>query len=646
MKKILFLLLLIPVFAQAQTRVYVTQDQPQQIRQFRGGMEGLNYFRFPVQGGHSIPAGDSLWHVRLNPNDGQVYMWDGLTWGCISCGGGGTVDSTLYVTISRLQDSLNRVQQTLDDSTNVLRGLIAAGSADSSVFATLYRLDSVKANIRAESVKYSDTANMLADYTRVQRFLDSILAVRNLANSKQDQLNGTGFVKASGTTISYDNSTYTPTGRTITINGIAQDLSANRTWTIPGTDTTALRADIEALRDTTEDLRTDINGKEPIITPGTTADYWRGDKTWQQFPYIPDTSDFIKKSDTGSLVATPYQIDTATSRLWQMKVDTMWVSSDTFYWQRGQDVFFIAGMGGGGLDTTLADARYLRQGGDTRGVADTIGTKDNQNVIVIRNGIVTVELPVTGGMLVKGNSATTNYVARLENSAGNVGLQVDNNRSVGIGKAPADGFILDVTGGRSTGALMRLQNTSATGISGMTFLTNLGATAGYIGFANTSSLVFPFSVVFNSTSTIPLRLAYNGVTKVELTTSGEVKITPLAGTGTGVVTADENGILVRDTNVYVTDGGVVELTDPSGDVLPSANIAVIITISADASVTLPDDPPLSTRVAIKVFGTSNTLTVAASGGGEIDGEADTQLMPKDGNIFYHIGSNNWVILNM
>ena len=51
-------------------------------------------------------------------------------------------------------------------------------------------------------------------------------------NGKQNALNGTGFVKASGTTISYDNSTYTPTSRTITINGVTQDLSANQTWTI------------------------------------------------------------------------------------------------------------------------------------------------------------------------------------------------------------------------------------------------------------------------------------------------------------------------------------------------------------------------------------------------------------------------------
>lgn len=35
------------------------------------------------------------------------------------------------------------------------------------------------------------------------------------------------------------------------------------------------------------DLATALSGKEPTITAGTIADYWRGDKTWQPFPSIP-----------------------------------------------------------------------------------------------------------------------------------------------------------------------------------------------------------------------------------------------------------------------------------------------------------------------------------------------------------------------
>ena len=50
----------------------------------------------------------------------------------------------------------------------------------------------------------SDTATMLSPYLRK---VDTA-SLSSRINQKQNQLNGTGFVKASGTTISYDNSTY------------------------------------------------------------------------------------------------------------------------------------------------------------------------------------------------------------------------------------------------------------------------------------------------------------------------------------------------------------------------------------------------------------------------------------------------------
>ena len=76
-------------------------------------------------------------------------------------------------------------------------------------------------------------------------------------NARQASLSGTGFVKISGTTISYDNSTYltgitsgqvttalgfTPVtnARTITINGTTYDLSADRSWTVSGSDSTKM----------------------------------------------------------------------------------------------------------------------------------------------------------------------------------------------------------------------------------------------------------------------------------------------------------------------------------------------------------------------------------------------------------------------
>lgn len=55
--------------------------------------------------------------------------------------------------------------------------------------------------------------------------------------------------------------------RTITINGTTFDLSTNRTWTV---------GDV-----TTANLTAGLATKENTIIAGTTAQYWRGDKTWQ-----------------------------------------------------------------------------------------------------------------------------------------------------------------------------------------------------------------------------------------------------------------------------------------------------------------------------------------------------------------------------
>jgi len=62
---------------------------------------------------------------------------------------------------------------------------------------------------------------------------------------------------------------YTPVtnARTLTINGTTFDLSTNRTWIV---------GDV-----TTANLTAGLATKENTITAGTTAQYWRGDKTWQ-----------------------------------------------------------------------------------------------------------------------------------------------------------------------------------------------------------------------------------------------------------------------------------------------------------------------------------------------------------------------------
>ncbi len=56
------------------------------------------------------------------------------------------------------------------------------------------------------------------------------------------------------------------------------------------------------------DLNTALNGKEPTITAGTTSQYWRGDKTWVNFPSIPPAqvnSDWNSTSGLSEILNKP-----------------------------------------------------------------------------------------------------------------------------------------------------------------------------------------------------------------------------------------------------------------------------------------------------------------------------------------------------
>jgi hypothetical protein len=128
----------------------------------------------------------------------------------------------------------------------------------------------------------------------------------NTFNGKQNAINGTGFVRASGTTISYDNTTYTPTARTIDTTSPLQgggDMSANRTLSILQSSGT-----VSGFLSST-DWNT-FNGKQDFIAAGTTAQYYRGDKTFQTLDKtavglanIDNTSDLNKPISTATQTA-------------------------------------------------------------------------------------------------------------------------------------------------------------------------------------------------------------------------------------------------------------------------------------------------------------------------------------------------------
>lgn len=102
---------------------------------------------------------------------------------------------------------------------------------------------SSKLNVLNQLNKYTGSSNIVTVGTittgvwNATAIADTYIASASTWNGKQAALSGTGFVKISGTTISYDNSTYLTANQTITLSG---DVS--------GSGTTAITTTIGALK--------------------------------------------------------------------------------------------------------------------------------------------------------------------------------------------------------------------------------------------------------------------------------------------------------------------------------------------------------------------------------------------------------------
>jgi hypothetical protein len=116
----------------------------------------------------------------------------------------------------------------------------------------------VKGSGSGNAASITGGVTLLSELNLTTKLADAHIASAATWNAKQNALNGTGFVKANGTTISYDNSSYVPTSRTLTINGTTFDLSANRSWTIS--------ANVDPLEFNTTDRTVWNNGKGNIAT--------------------------------------------------------------------------------------------------------------------------------------------------------------------------------------------------------------------------------------------------------------------------------------------------------------------------------------------------------------------------------------------
>ncbi len=189
--------------------------------------------------------------LLINPTNGSGVLTNNgsgtLSWA--AAGGTGTV--TNIVTTSPLSGGPITTTGTISIANSA-----ADGSTKGAASFTAADFDATSGNI---SIDYTNGQSASGS---TKGFVSS--TDWTTFNNKQPQINGTGFVKATGTTISYDNSTYLTGNQSITLSG---DIS--------GTGSTAITTTIGAAKVTNSmlagsiDLTSKVTGTLPVANGGT-----------------------------------------------------------------------------------------------------------------------------------------------------------------------------------------------------------------------------------------------------------------------------------------------------------------------------------------------------------------------------------------
>lgn len=138
-----------------------------------------------------------------------------------------------------------------------VRSLIGVESDPVWTLAQPYYVTRVELGDTAESIRASigssssaDSLKFLTTYSAAQTYLKIVdtTKLHNQITAKQPQLSGTGFVKASGTTITYDNSTYQPAGSYVLSSDTANYISKSQARKDINDSITPLREDIRTLQ--------------------------------------------------------------------------------------------------------------------------------------------------------------------------------------------------------------------------------------------------------------------------------------------------------------------------------------------------------------------------------------------------------------
>ncbi len=360
------------------------------------------------------------------------------------------------------------------------------------------------------SADRSWTISTTANWGGIGGTLSNQTDLLSALNAKQNVLNGTGFVKSTAGVISYDNNVYA----------------------------------------TLTELNDGLDTKENIIGAGTTAQYWRGDKTWQT---LDKTAVGLANVDNTSDINKP--ISTATQNALNLKANDNEVVKLT-----GNQT--IAGVKTFDAVQSFNYHNYFKQvsvysnatgfttvAGFSTGLL--ISTTSAQTAIIQTNaltGLHTFTLPNASGTFALtsdltnkiSGTLTSGYIPKATGSTslGNSSIY-DNGTNIGIGTT-SPGAKLHLIGSSET---LRLGTTTSDNY--FTFFNSSGAQIGDIGFDGRDTNILSIwnnsngGMLFGTNSTERMRITSSGQVQISSPISDALKLT---NTNSGAY----NGVLIQN----------------------------------------------------------------------------------------------------
>lgn len=233
MKKILIILLLSPFLSFGQQHGHYSNSTRRDT--ILGAVKVMNGAFLPLKGQSTFsPYFDSSWAIRIDPSDSTLeiltsaFVWKKVGGGLsptdstfIRSQASGGIDTTSLS--NRINTKLSLSGGTVAGNTSINGNFVTSDNQGNPIFTTNFTSGDLTFGDFSQgtsNVSFSGNITMNGDiplvrgdsatYTTRFRFDKKTDSISTNVATKQPQLNGTGFVKATGTTISYDNSTYYP----------------------------------------------------------------------------------------------------------------------------------------------------------------------------------------------------------------------------------------------------------------------------------------------------------------------------------------------------------------------------------------------------------------------------------------------------